>query len=338
MYLHDKPVPSRCLKTKPWKALRKPDFYINIHQSIPWTDKSPRLLLSLCFCSPQPFCFLCLLRCVWCSSLLLPNHLNTAKELQRGFALGGIHPPWTHSLQFSNLVFELLNLKQSQNYHVAERHLHSFPGQDKKAPAAPASESCSRCRSTSCFCCSAKAAAEACCACTLLWKRRKSKAQPNNSWIMFPCHIHNLAEMLRNKTDQTVRRICFQRWLVARIRLWNTQKKVQCHFPPGQNHSWSIKVVRIALHCCGVARVISKRDTSTPLITSSYLALITDLPKGWHSHDPHEAALGRFRKVSFSPPPSLFTSYVLFNSSTLSASPFTLFSLPAAIYILHWLF
>ena len=115
MTSHDKPDPSTGLKEKNWKAMRKPDFFINIHQSIPWTDKSPRLLLSLCFCSPQPFCFLCLLCCIWCSSLLLPNHLNTAKELQRGFALRGIHTPWTHSLQFSNLVFELLNLKQGQN-------------------------------------------------------------------------------------------------------------------------------------------------------------------------------------------------------------------------------
>ena len=115
MTSHDKPDPSTGLKEKNWKAMRKPDFCINIHQSIPWTDKSPRLLLSLCFCSPQPFCFLCLLCCIWCSSLLLPNHLNTAKELQRGFALRGIHTSWTHSLQFSNFVFELLNLKQGQN-------------------------------------------------------------------------------------------------------------------------------------------------------------------------------------------------------------------------------
>ena len=115
MTSHDKPDPSTGLKEKNWKAMRKPHFCINIHQSIPWTDKSPHLLLSLCFCSPQPFCFLCLLCCIWCSSLLLPNHLNTAKELQRGFALRGIHTPWTHSLQFSNLVFELLNLKQGQN-------------------------------------------------------------------------------------------------------------------------------------------------------------------------------------------------------------------------------
>ena len=91
MTSHDKPDPSTGLKEKNWKAMRKPDFCINIHQSIPWTDKSPRLLLSLCFCSPQPFCFLCLLRCVWCNSLLLPNHLNTAKKLQRGFDLRGIH-------------------------------------------------------------------------------------------------------------------------------------------------------------------------------------------------------------------------------------------------------
>ena len=88
MTSHDKPGPSTGLKEKNSKAMRNHDFCINIHQSIPWTDKSPRLLLSLCFCSPQPFCFLC---CIWCSSLLLPNHLNTAKELQRGFALRGIH-------------------------------------------------------------------------------------------------------------------------------------------------------------------------------------------------------------------------------------------------------
>ena len=37
------------------------------------------------------------------------------KRIARGFALRGIHTPWTHSLQFSNLVFELLNLKQGQN-------------------------------------------------------------------------------------------------------------------------------------------------------------------------------------------------------------------------------
>ena len=101
-------------KEKNLEGYEKTWYLQLLHQSIPRTDKSPRLLLSLCFCSPQPFCFLCLLCCIWCSSLL-PNHLNTAKELQRGFALRGIHTPWTHSLQFSNLVFELLNLKQGQN-------------------------------------------------------------------------------------------------------------------------------------------------------------------------------------------------------------------------------
>ena len=83
------PWHTRCFdrsKEKNWIAMRKPDFYILLRQYkiyINRTDTPPRLLLSLCFCSPQPLCFLCLLCCIWCSSLLLPNHVNTAQELQR---------------------------------------------------------------------------------------------------------------------------------------------------------------------------------------------------------------------------------------------------------------
>ena len=115
-------------------------------------------------------------------------------------------------------------------YDVCRRHLHSFPWQDEKAPTAQASESCSRCRSISCFCCSAKAAAEACCAFTWRWKRRRGKAQPsNNSSILFHGHIRDLAEILRNKMNRTVRRICLQRWhfmiLVNSLWLWHSPNR-----------------------------------------------------------------------------------------------------------------
>ena len=123
MYLRDIPWHTRCFdrsKEKNWIAMRKPDFYILLRQYkiyINRTDTPPRLLLSLCFCSPQPLCFLCLLGCIWCNSLLLPNHVNTAQELQRRSKK--LCSAWdshtrTHSLQglqFSNFVFELLNLK-----------------------------------------------------------------------------------------------------------------------------------------------------------------------------------------------------------------------------------
>ena len=59
--------------------------------------------------------------------------------------------------------------------------------------------------------------------------------------------------------------------LVARIRLWNTHKKVQCHFPPRRDHSCNIKVPNASkctlLYCCppliAHVHIMSKHDTST---------------------------------------------------------------------------
>ena len=117
-----------------------------------------------------------------------------------------MQPNWVNcELAMTSLRKEHQQKCISLNWYdvICRRHLHSSPGYNRKAPAAEASESCSRCRSISCFCCSAKAAAEACCACTLLWKRQNSKAQPsNNSSILLHGHIHNLAEKLSWNTKE----------------------------------------------------------------------------------------------------------------------------------------
>ena len=55
----------------------------------------------------------------------------------------------------------------------------------RKGTTAPASESCSRCRSVSCFCCSAKAAAEACCASHGV--ERKEEVRHNHQTILQSC-------------------------------------------------------------------------------------------------------------------------------------------------------
>ena len=83
---------------------------------------------------------------------------------------------------------------------ACEGHFRSLP-ETQKALGAPASESF-RCLSIPCFCCSTEAA-EACCACTLLWKKEEARQTIQScSMVIFTILLQKKTQnMLEHRMD-----------------------------------------------------------------------------------------------------------------------------------------